>query len=263
MYRDGNKYIFNQKEQEYIINQYKEGKFLKDIARKYNISIRPIKRILQKNNIQIRKVRRYYKINHNYFSDLNSEDKVYWLGFIIADGSLVEPNRIRISLSTSDREHLNKFLVSLNSNYNIYDYKDMSEVTITSDKIFNDLQKNNLHPNKVHNIEMPNIKSNFLSHFWRGVFDGDGALFFQRKSWILSLTGAEDIIICFQKYAQNYSHAKAKINSKFNSYCFKTTGNRITPILAKKLYENSSKSIRLDRKYEKYLEMCEFLEKRR
>jgi hypothetical protein len=46
----------------------------------------------------------------NFFNNLDSEEKTYWLGFICADGWLDERDKaVGISLSKKDKQHLKKF----------------------------------------------------------------------------------------------------------------------------------------------------------
>lgn len=55
--------------------------------------------------------------NEDYFKVIDSEDKAYWLGFISADGSVSkDAYHIRISLSSIDIKHLEKFLICINAN---------------------------------------------------------------------------------------------------------------------------------------------------
>ena len=55
--------------------------------------------------------------NEDYFKVIDSEDKAYWLGFISADGSVSkDAYHIRISLSSIDIKHLEKFLTCINAN---------------------------------------------------------------------------------------------------------------------------------------------------
>ena len=66
-------------------------------------------------------------INYNYFDEIDTENKAYWLGFLFADGSITTPfrvnkdgsikngiYRIEISLKEDDKDHLDKFRKELN-----------------------------------------------------------------------------------------------------------------------------------------------------
>ena len=49
--------------------------------------------------------------NRHIFDDIDSSEKAYWLGFIIADGYLNDDkNMLRIKLGDKDKNHLIKFI---------------------------------------------------------------------------------------------------------------------------------------------------------
>ena len=56
------------------------------------------------------------KFDINYFDNINSFKKAYWLGFLSADGSL-KNNKVQICLS--DRDHIEKFKEDLKSEHKI------------------------------------------------------------------------------------------------------------------------------------------------
>ena len=50
---------------------------------------------------------RRYNCNYDYFKEIDTEDKSYWLGFLYADGSVRKnTNTVELSLKGSDIEHL-------------------------------------------------------------------------------------------------------------------------------------------------------------
>ena len=49
--------------------------------------------------------------NRHIFDKINSQEKAYWLGFILADGYLnVDKHMLRIKLGDKDKHHLEKFI---------------------------------------------------------------------------------------------------------------------------------------------------------
>ena len=101
-----------------IIKLYNEAKSLSFIANKYNTCRVKIKSILEKEGIKIRtraeqnritNQERGKKVNHHYFDNIDSNRKAWILGFLAADGNIAsDRNRIKISLSSVDREILEK-----------------------------------------------------------------------------------------------------------------------------------------------------------
>src|SRR5271166_7037406 len=59
------------------------------------------------------------QLNHSIFETIDSEEKAYWLGFLLADGSIqVRKNVqkiVKLALAIEDKEHLEKFKKFVNS----------------------------------------------------------------------------------------------------------------------------------------------------
>ena len=63
---------------------------------------------------------RKYNCNYDYFKEIDTEDKSYWLGFLYADGSIHKTKHtIDLVLSINEKEHLYKFNNYLESTYPI------------------------------------------------------------------------------------------------------------------------------------------------
>lgn len=53
--------------------------------------------------------KRKYILNQNFFDDIDTEEKAYWLGFLYADGYNNEKRKeVKIRLAIKDEEHLLK-----------------------------------------------------------------------------------------------------------------------------------------------------------
>lgn len=76
---------------------------------------------------------RKYTCNSDYFKEINTSDKAYWLGFLYTDGCILETRNktanklktyiLELSLKSTDKSHLIKFLDSVGSNSPIADKK--------------------------------------------------------------------------------------------------------------------------------------------
>lgn len=69
---------------------------------------------------------RKHKLNKSYFASIDSEEKAYWLGFLMADGCVYKGSsknsyRLQINLSFNDRDCLEKLNESIESDYDIKD----------------------------------------------------------------------------------------------------------------------------------------------
>lgn len=133
-----------------------------------------------------------YKVNHEYFEKIDSEYKAYILGFIYADGSIIqskEGNRqkyVRIDIQEEDGYILTKLaneaggrdisIVHFPSSI-IKNWKKKAQITITSDKICNNLINYGCYINKSRvGMLFPELSKDLLPHFIRGFMDGDGSV---------------------------------------------------------------------------------------
>jgi len=160
-----------------------ENRCLQATAKKYNIHTYGFSQYLKKNNILIRKK---YEFDRHYFDIINTQQKVYWLGFIAADGG-IRNNQLFIQLSQKDYNHIHKFAnifgvpVKLGENYDkrtqkIYKY---CRLVISSKDIVEGLKNKFLLQNKQENLNgdiFKVIPKKYLNHFIRGYFDGDGCI---------------------------------------------------------------------------------------
>ncbi len=63
-----------------------------------------------------------FNINSNFFSTIDTEEKAYFLGFVITDGS-VRDNQLRFYLKAEDKYIIEKFKRALNSDVKIIEDK--------------------------------------------------------------------------------------------------------------------------------------------
>ncbi len=135
---------------------------------------------------------RKYKVNDNFFEVPNILN-CYWAGFISADGCIFNKHGqdvLSIALSSIDKNHLKRFIKDIEFEGDIKDYcvhKEynnekkvfkVSSITITSQKISDDLNKNfNIIPKKSLILLPPNITDNkLIDAFICGYIDGDGSI---------------------------------------------------------------------------------------
>jgi len=120
--------------------------------------------------------------NRHIFDTIDSAEKAYWLGFIIADGYLnIDRRMLRIKLGNKDKHHLEKFINFLggdltmlkseihNTTGNIQWY-----VSTYSIEIKNALIKLNVEQSKSGKEHIPPIDKIYYRDFIRGLWDGDG-----------------------------------------------------------------------------------------
>lgn len=133
---------------------------------------------------------------HDYFSVIDTEAKAYFLGLLLADGSILcnkagIPNSVVISLVHHDAYVLEKFREEVgSSNTLIFDErpgrKPMVVLRLSSQVMAKDLAKYGIVPKKTYvDLSLPNIAPELMRHFIRGVFDGDGTVYtYHQGNWL-------------------------------------------------------------------------------
>ena len=156
--------------------------------------------------VNIKKLRKY-RCNHNYFNKIDSEEKVYWLGFISADGYLnTKHSVLRIMLSKRDKDHLKLFLKAIQSNHQIKDttYKGFwySQIRISSKDLVRDLLQYVKFDGikKSSSLKFPkNIPDKLIRHYIRGYFDGDGHIINEKKHKEFGITSNKYFLVGMKK----------------------------------------------------------------
>lgn len=147
---------------------------------------------------------RTYRINEKFFNEINTEEKAYILGFIMADGGIYINNahRLYFSLSYKDIEILNKIQAAMESNYDIkiieqsnsFSKSTIVRLTIYCKEIIDDLLALGFDNNKTGNEFIPDINPALIRHFLRGFFDGDGTIFKSRGYDTVGFTSSLDML---------------------------------------------------------------------
>jgi hypothetical protein len=161
-----------------LIKLYYEGMGTVEIANLANISVRRVNQILTLNNVEKRVFgywKRQYSINEDYFKTW-SNNMAYILGFFLADGVIDGSNQL-ISFAQKDKDILEKIKVELGSNQPLIQNKQTGVYMLNiSSKIMKAdlIEIHGIKPNKSLDVKFPYVPKEYLSHFIRGYFDGDG-----------------------------------------------------------------------------------------
>lgn len=158
---------------------YKTSKTIYDILCEHGVDRRPPKMVT------------YY--DEKFFEKINSFESAYFLGILMADGSIKgDYLGVNIQLTEDDGYILEKMseLIGANKTHGLQkiDYsprrktpqdkaRDMLRLTISNRKIAEDLKKLGVVRNKTKILEYNNVvPKKFHSAFFRGLLDGDGSV---------------------------------------------------------------------------------------
>lgn len=259
--------------QEEITKLYQEGKTAKEISSilgfKYS---QPVYNFFKKMGWERngKTGKRIYKVNEQFFNNINTEEKAYILGFICADGH-IEKDRLNITVSIKDKDILEKIREAMQSNHpikevkrtNLYNKTDrktltLVELMIGSVKLVKPLFNMGLTTNKTYTLNGDIVKyipKYLIRDFLRGYFDGDGNVFFGRRyssgyKYNVNICGNEDFLLkSFQIYFPSTNKLYKDLYSR-QCFVWKLSQRDKVRDFMYYLYYNSS--IFLQRKYNEF-----------
>ena len=205
------------------------------------------------------------KFDDTVFDNIDSEEKAYWLGFIFADGTISShiPGKkpryqFELSLALKDKGHLEKFGRFMKYN-NVKCDSYRCRWIINSKHLWETLNNIGCVPNKSKILQFPQklIDSNFTSSFVRGYMDGDGCIGIYRNRLYCQCIGTKQFLNQIKESFSIDVNLGHDLRWSDEVFSFQLGGDKCYYFLYK-LYNNAT--IYLDRKYNKYLEICRLWE---
>lgn len=257
--------IWNDKEIQFVKENYKKMTN-KEMAEKLGRTKVAVD--IKINKLGLKKSK--YSYDNEYFKEINSIEKAYWLGFVYADGYIsISRNgygkEFAIELQGSDYKHLKKFNKSINGNIEVKRFKtkcnlnnkiyDSCSIRIYSKDFVNNLIKQGVTTNKSYSIKLPDIDDIYMSHFIRGYFDGDGCICeSKRKKHTNTIKcdftcGCEEFLLQLRKYLLNVGVNSYMIKENNKPYKLVIGGLNNCNRFLEYIYKDAS--VYLDRKYKK------------
>lgn len=204
----------------------------------------------------------FFDINENFFSNWSSE-MAYVLGIIITDGCISKTGTV--SLDINDKELLEKVRKAMESEHKIEPsrhQKGLYYFHFTREKLAEDLHRFGILPKKSLTVKFPDVPEAFLADFIRGIFDGDGSVFFDKRRPNFPLrskfiSSSANFIDGLQESLEFLGMPKRTIYRQKTkngwSYMF-MFDHKDSIKLFDILYKNVQNGLFLDRKYKRFLE---------
>jgi len=222
---------------------------------------------------------RKYNINDHYFDTIDTHNKAYVLGAFYSDGYLViEGTKTkRIGIDSIDGDWLELIAKEMefdgeivrlsgcrsgySSNTQAYRFK------ISSPLLYDTLIEKGCIEHKTNNLLFPNeeqVPRKFLNSFIAGFMDGDGSLWrsdreYKGKPYYaygLNFTGTKEMLEGIQNYfGSNIKYRQRFPERKVNSWTITYSGFNTVFEKVRLLYRDTD--IKMPRKYEKFLKMCQ------
>lgn len=251
--------IINKERAVCLYKEYTEGIPIYKLAEKYSIDEMTISKAFYKFNMKILNLKGFNKLlNHNFFKEINTEEKAYLLGFFAADGTIGKnTNCMALLIQSRDIEILDYYKKAFNyqGKYYLYPAKvkthqDRLKICINSPINKDNLLSLGFPPNKTYKMFTTPDKimdKSLYRHFIRGYFDGDGSIITKTKNSRITKFKITSTNIKFLEFCKKQFEELGCYNIKIEN---------VPNNLAKTLYIQNKKSIRLIIKY--FYKNCNF-----
>lgn len=209
-----------------------------------------------------------YKINEEYFDTIDTSNKAYLLGLIIADGWTTVGSTVGLTLKEEDKYILEFLKKELESEHPITKHKkyNANNFGFSNIHISDTLKSYGIVPNKSLIIDIGNviekakIPNELISCVLLGYYDGDGCIYHyvkdttpKRSQYNISITGTLETCQYFKSFFDNLGFfTKRHKENNNNNYTYVVSGVNIMIKCLDKLYNNLP-TIFLQRKYHVYL----------
>ena len=144
------------------------------------------------------------KLDNYRFNKIDTKEKAYALGFILADGYINEKKAfMRIKLQECDKNHLDKFVKFIDGDKGMIKYETHNitynkqyYVEVNGREFIKSLNNHNIRQGKSSKEHIAKIPFEYRKDYIRGLFDGDGHIEEKR----IDLVGSQEVLEYVQRY---------------------------------------------------------------
>lgn len=251
-----------------IINLYNSGLSTCQLRKKFKCGDASVWNLLKNNDVILRDGTKYY-VNEYFFDKIDTQEKAYILGFWYADGCVDKKGKLRLALKYDDKYILERIakIMEYDGPLQYIPPKNKMEnskpqwcLCINRKSLADNLIRLGCVPRKSLILTFPTrdqVPDEFLPHFIRGYFDGDGSFSLKRKTSISAGMTSNDLFLI-----ECVKILKDKINVDFKLYYKKKNKSTATAFIGRReqverfaqfIYKDSK--IHLERKFNKVLKV--------
>lgn len=237
---------------EAMIKLYKEGSSTTEIGKLANVSARYVRMVLNKHNIERRprgSWKRKYQVNENYFKTW-SNNMAYILGFFVADGMVAREAQM-VNFAQKDAYILEAIKKEMESEHPLYQNKKTGVyiLSLNSKIMKEDLMNiHGLMPNKSNQVLFPKVPEEYMSHFIRGYFDGDGFVIYRK--YFVSFVGGSELFMISLKNVIEDKGFETNFTSHDTYFRVYVSGRKTIKLFSDWLYKD--KVLYLQRKFDQF-----------
>lgn len=255
-------------DQRQIIRCHESGISAVQVAQRFGIQRDAVRRILKAHGVKPHRcgARRSRTVNERYFENIDTEEKAYWLGFLLADGNITRTKKtyaVTLGLSSVDRAHVEKFAAAIESKALIVERErpsvfpnqrpservySASILTVYSKPMVDDLCRLGIVPAKSKIATPWDGSPELMRHYWRGVIDGDGWIGDgSKRQGAIGVCGSEDVVWGFERYVKGIVETSAQAYWNGYVWIFSVGGAVTCKELSAHFYQGAT--VYLERKF--------------
>lgn len=267
--------IITAEDERFVVEKYREGKTGSQIIELLGNKVKTTKTvydILRKWEVPRKQgPSSYNPINHGYFSKIDTREKAYLLGLLLADGWVHPPrHQIGLSLIEEDIWALELLKKETNSAANlvhipakegqvilgrVVDKQPFCQLIMSSERMVQDLSRLGVYERKSCREVLPIVGPALQHHVLRGNLDGDGSVFLHSdgKSTCLCFLGGGHLTAQISLYLHLFlqtTYSFPTPQGAQNLFQVRWFQDRDCRKIAQFLYQDSE-GLRIRRKYEK------------
>ena len=239
---------------------------LQEVADKFGFCLPSIIKLFKQENIMLYERYQIFspELREDYFSEIDTPIKAYFLGLLFADGCIFENEtsmRLTITLIHEDHYLLERLQSELQANNTlIYSERDNTmTLSVTSKDLCSNLLKQGMSLLKKDRKAPYHLKNELIPAFIRGYFDGDGCIYFRERNGVpeartvISFCGPEQIVSFIKQAIRHYTGAADNIVAlESGTYTVHWSAKDDVAAIAELMYTYGP-DIAIKRKAEKFL----------
>ena len=243
-------------DKKYLIDCLERGMSTRDIEKECGKNHRTISYWINKYHINDKS-----KIDTFRFESINTKEKAYIIGFILADGYIDEKERVEIAVALYDKKVLEFIAKHINAHVNYSYVLNKQQRRFPRARVLKkipDIRKF-YGGRKKEERNYPRVRKDLERYLLQGVFDADGCLTWgyrkdRNRLWHkISFSSQLKILEGIQKYLYSNLNISTVIRPKSHEQCYELSFSNLSDVLkfCEHIYPNEDFII-LNRKYLKY-----------
>jgi hypothetical protein len=260
---------FSEDKIDYIKELYKQGVSVKNLGFKFSIDKRRVQKWVEDltESREINKDKIYGKFDEHIFDNMDYYKKAYWLGYLYSNLYIHYDKLIAtISLNVEYIDQLEKFAKFISMPLDKISYYSRGEfkygcITLYGKYICDKLKELGCKTSQTHILQYPTYFDNRLQlHFIRGLFDGNGSIIKNKNGeWKWSIATSKNCCNFIKEYISKNAGIEVGMHSlsdnEDSTNELITSGNEKVLKILNFIYNSSLHSTRLNKKYNRFLEL--------